>query len=472
MIFRKTGQTVAKHVRIFASLTMVIFFLETLVMYLLPILFPDSHDTLLNFVDAMLLSVLSAPFIWALIARPLRIQARKETDQFNAVLDSLVDAVISFDERGVILSFNPSSQGMFGYTDQETSGQNIAALIPGLGSNAIVTATTAESGTGILTSFETSGHAKNGACFPVAISISRLEREGHLIFIAIIQDISPRKLAEEEVRRLNAELEQRVAQRTMELLRANEQCQQVIVEQGKAEEGLWKSREELRNLSQHLQVVREEERTAIAREIHDELGQLLTALKMDVSWLQGKLPAEQLQLVSKTREMTKHIDGTIKTVQRISAELRPGILDDLGLTAAIEWQAQEFQKKTGIMCEINSRFDCSRLDRGRATAFFRIFQETLTNVCRHAEATLVRVTMSENGEELLATVTDNGKGISQKKIRDPRSFGLIGMRERVRYFGGEVQIGSLPEGGTSVQVTIPLSDRKKEQPDDKNTHSG
>jgi signal transduction histidine kinase len=284
-------------------------------------------------------------------------------------------------------------------------------------------------------------------------------------------EIGERKLAEEEISRLNAELEQRVVKRTTELIKANEQCQLVIEAQVQTEEELRKSREELRNLSQHLQAIREEERTNIAREIHDELGQMLTALKMEVSWLGGKLPEEQRQLIKKTREMAKHIDGTIKTVQRISSELRPGILDDLGLTAAIEWLTQEFQKKTSINCEVDSRFDCSKLDRSRATALFRIFQETLTNVYRHAEATHVKVTMLENGDELVATVTDNGRGIQLKKILDPKSLGLIGMRERVRYFGGDVIIGTLPEGGTSVQVIIPFDIREKEQPDDKNTHS-
>lgn len=199
MIFRKTGQTVSTHVRIFASLTMVIFVLETLVMYLLPLLFPDTHETLLNFVDAFLLSALSAPIIWVLIARPLRFAALKEIDQVNSVLGSLVDAVISFDERGAIASINPSAEGMFGYTDQETAGQNITVLIPELGSNAISAAATAEIGNGILARFETFSHAKNGTRFPVAISISKLGKEGHLIFIAIIQDISLRKQAEERI---------------------------------------------------------------------------------------------------------------------------------------------------------------------------------------------------------------------------------------------------------------------------------
>jgi len=284
-------------------------------------------------------------------------------------------------------------------------------------------------------------------------------------------EIGERKLAEEEIYRLNAQLEQRVTQRTEELVSANEQYKLVLVAQKQAEEELRKSHEQLRNLSQHLQAVREEERTIISREIHDELGQSLTALKMDVSWLNNKLPEEEIQLREKTGNILKFIDETIKAVQRISAELRPGILDDLGLIAAIEWQSQEFQKRTGILCEVRSDFDCDTLDRCRSTAVFRVLQETLTNICRHAEATVARVTLTEMSDDLVVTVTDNGKGITEHQVSDPKSFGIIGMRERVLSFGGEVIINPLPEGGTCVRMNIPLNKWKKEQPDDKNTYS-
>jgi signal transduction histidine kinase len=241
-------------------------------------------------------------------------------------------------------------------------------------------------------------------------------------------------------------------------VQANEQLKEMIAIQSKTEEKLTASREELRNLSQHLQNFREEERTTIAREIHDELGQLLTALKMDLSWLKGKLPEENRQLLNRTRDMDHHIDETIRTVQRISAELRPGILDDLGLGSAIDWQTQEFQKRSGIICTVENSFDCAALDRGRSTMLFRIVQEALTNISRHSEATRANVTLTETGNELVATITDNGKGISQKQLSDSSSIGLIGMRERVRYYNGRVDIDNLPDGGTSVRVTIPLGD--------------
>jgi signal transduction histidine kinase len=275
------------------------------------------------------------------------------------------------------------------------------------------------------------------------------------------REVCERKLAEEEVSRLNGELERRVEERTRELMQANEQCQMVIGAQKLTEDQLQRSRSELRSLSQHLQEVREEERTSIAREIHDELGQLLTAMKMDLCWLGKRLPQEQRELLEKTEDISRHIDVTIETVQRISSELRPGILDDLGLMAALEWQALEFQKKTGILCEVRGSFDCATLERRRSTVLFRIFQETLTNIYRHSEATAARVDLDEIDGSLVAAVTDNGKGVSLDEISDPKSLGFIGMRERVRHFGGEVSISRISRGGTCVRVVIPLGTNKE-----------
>jgi signal transduction histidine kinase len=275
------------------------------------------------------------------------------------------------------------------------------------------------------------------------------------------QETGERRQAEQEISYLNTMLEQRVMQRTEQLLQANKEYQVLLAAQKETEVELRNSQKQLRNLSQHLQTVREEERTIIAREIHDELGQALTALKMDVFWLGNNLPAALEPLKEKIAAMLKYIDETIKTVQRISAELRPGILDDLGCMAAIEWLAQEFQKRTGISFEVSGNYDCETLDRYRATALFRILQEALTNISRHAEASMVRVSLEESGNILAVSIIDNGKGICESSIADSDSLGLIGMRERARHFGGEVNISRLAEGGTTVCMSIPLERREQ-----------
>jgi len=229
-----------------------------------------------------------------------------------------------------------------------------------------------------------------------------------------------------------------------------------ITERKKTEMALGESREQLRNLATHLQSIREEERAFVAREIHDELGQALTALKMDVSWLDKKLSEEQIPLLKKTKSMSQLIDSTIQTVQRLSAELRPGLLDDLGLLAAMEWQAEEFQKRTGIACELSVSSQEINLDQERSTAIFRIFQETLTNISRHASATKAIVNLAKKGAQLELTIKDNGKGITKKKISDPKSLGLIGIQERVHFLGGDIDIKGVRNKGTTVTVSVPL----------------
>jgi PAS domain S-box-containing protein len=227
-----------------------------------------------------------------------------------------------------------------------------------------------------------------------------------------------------------------------------------ITERKRIEDELQKSREQLRNLSGYLESVRERERTNIAREIHDELAQALTALKMDLSWLDHRLPSDPQSLIEKTKSMNNLIDSTIHTVKRISAELRPGILDDLGLVAAIEWQAEEFQNRTGIRCRITVDPDDVTVDQDRATAIFRIFQETLTNVARHARATRVSVNLKERAGKLTLRVKDNGIGITEEQISDPRSFGLIGMQERVIPWNGKISFKGIPDKGTTVIVRV------------------
>lgn len=224
-----------------------------------------------------------------------------------------------------------------------------------------------------------------------------------------------------------------------------------------ASEQLAHSSEQLRELSARLQSVREEERTRIARAIHDELGQTLTGLKMDVAWLQKHLDQPRPALLAKMQAMSQLIDTTIQTVRRISTELRPGLLDDLGLVATIEWQLQEFQTRTGIEGNLISAPEETTLDAEGATTVFRIFQEILTNVVRHAQASQVEVTLEETDTFLTLQVQDNGRGITENELHSPKSIGLLGMQERARLRAGEVHFQGTPGRGTTVTVRLPLS---------------
>ena len=226
-------------------------------------------------------------------------------------------------------------------------------------------------------------------------------------------------------------------------------------EREQAEEKLKRSHDQLRALTGHLQIVREEERTRIAREVHDELGQALTGLKLDLSWLSGKLHGAR-GLQSKIKAMSGQIDATIRIVRRVATELRPGVLDSLGLAAAIEWQGMEFQERTGIRCELRIDVTETIWEQHFSTACFRIFQETLTNIIRHAHATRVEVHLAQDDRELVLTVRDNGRGITEQEIFHARSIGLIGMKERAAQVGGEVAFSGLPGQGTTVTMRVPL----------------
>lgn len=218
------------------------------------------------------------------------------------------------------------------------------------------------------------------------------------------------------------------------------------------------SREELRALSTHLQTVIERERTRIAREIHDELGQELTSLKFDVAWLKEQAAgANNLAEIEKLTSILKSIDGAISSVRRIATELRPAVLDTLGLTAAIEWQAKDFQNRTGIVCRLNSMDEDLPVNNDSATTVFRIFQESLTNVARHSGATEVEITLQRIDGHVRLDIHDNGKGVDTASIRGSRSLGLLGMQERVRLIDGDVGIYGKPGEGTTVRVNIPIT---------------
>ena len=214
--------------------------------------------------------------------------------------------------------------------------------------------------------------------------------------------------------------------------------------------------EQLRNLNIHTEQVRENERVRIARELHDELGQLLTVLKMDLAYVERKYSKSQQHLQEKLSEMKSRVDLTMQSLKRICTDLRPSLLDSLGLVAAVEWQADDFYAHTGIKCHVTIEPDDMCIDPNMSTIVFRIFQETITNVARHAKADIIDVILEKKNHKVVLMVKDNGIGISSDQISNSKSYGLMGIRERVRFRRGDVKIEGEPGKGTTVLVTIPL----------------
>jgi PAS domain S-box-containing protein len=231
--------------------------------------------------------------------------------------------------------------------------------------------------------------------------------------------------------------------------------QRDITDRYLAAERLGASQRELRALAVRLQQVREEERTSIAREIHDELGQALTGLKLDVAWMSNRLPRGQ-GLSEHCQSVIRRIDGTLGAVRRIATELRPSVLDQLGLAATVEWQAQEFAARTGVKVSLEMCSEDIDMPDDLASAAFRILQEALTNVARHANATRVNIRLRRTPGFLQLEVADDGIGISGARLQGTASLGLVGMRERALACGGELVVAGRPGGGTEVLLRAPL----------------
>jgi two-component system, NarL family, sensor histidine kinase UhpB len=231
-----------------------------------------------------------------------------------------------------------------------------------------------------------------------------------------------------------------------------------ITESKLAQQAIQEQQTQLRELAAHVERVKEDERGHLARELHDDLGGTLTAARIDLAWLRGRLPADQTPLLEKTDSMEGLLDSAIQATGRISRSLRPLVLDH-GISAAIEWQIKEFRKRMGIRCDFVDSTEDFELDADIATALFRIFQETLTNIAKHARATHVDITLEQDGQEVVLTVTDDGCGLGSADLKKDGSYGIRGMRERTAALGGKFTISETPGSGTCVRVSLPVNQR-------------
>ena len=268
--------------------------------------------------------------------------------------------------------------------------------------------------------------------------------------------------SEERLREHKEHLEELVAERTVKLENTNSQLRDEIQERILIQNELKESREMLRSLSAYLESAREEERIRIARELHDELGQSLSMLRVELDSLEQQVPAEcGTVVVERTQSMSDMVGETIQKTREICQKLRPSVLDDLGFAAALDWQMEEFEKRTGIKCKLLVKSEDVNLSKDSANALFRVFQEALTNVLRHSKATKVASVLEEKNGELWLKIQDNGEGIQKTTLSDPKSLGLLGMNERIHFLKGTLKINSKPGEGTAVIINVPINEQVK-----------
>jgi PAS domain S-box-containing protein len=394
-----------------------------------------------------------------------RIQAertlRESEERFRLLVEGVQEyAIFQLDSKGNVVSWNAGAQRLKGYNSAEIIGHHFSIFYPqeDLMNNKPrdILARAARLGR---TEDEGWRVRKDGARFWANVVVTALrDSNGNLIgFAKLTRDTTENRERAEAQTRAKELLELRVEQRTAVLTRVNNEMRTEIAERQHAEEELRKSRDQLRALAARLQSVREEERTYIAREIHDELGQACTAIKMDLALIGRKLTSRQAALRAKVDSSIQLVDGTIVTLRRIASELRPRTLDDLGLPAALEAQAQEFESRTGIHCSVILPPEPLTLDTDRSTAIFRIFQESLTNVARHAHATRVEARLQREHNRVVFQVFDNGTGFDPEVVKARKSLGLVGMQERALLLNGEFKTEGVPGSGTTMTLTIPLS---------------
>jgi hypothetical protein len=361
----------------------------------------------------------------------LRLQMKSALDatqaRLGAIVESAMDAVITVDEEQKIVLFNRAAEQVFRIRRDAILGSPLDRLIPARFRGAHRGHVEAFGRTGV-TSRRMGDvttlwalRADNDEEFPIEASISQATEAGRHYYTVILRDITVRK---------------------------------------QAEDGLLQSQRELRELSARVLEAREDEKTRIARELHDELGQLLTALKMDLSWIRERV--RDAEAVPKLEEMGRLLDQTVTSTRRISADLRPLMLDDLGLADAASWLVEDFGTRSGVSAriELNGAEGLDDLSKSVATAVYRAIQESLTNIARHAGAKNAWVLLAADDGHVEVEVEDDGRGISPEDIAKTRSLGLKGMRERIAYLGGSFEVARAPRGGTRLRLRVPLSSSK------------
>ncbi len=369
-------------------------------------------------------------------------------------------AIFQLDPTGHVVSWNAGAERLKGYTAEEIIGKHFSIFYPSEDQ-------LDEKPQHILARATQQGQSedegwrirKDASRFWASVVVTALrDSAGTLLgFAKLTRDTTKTREKEQALTKAKELLELRIEQRTAVLTRVNQELRTEIAERERAEEQLRTSLDQLRALAARLQSVREEERTSIAREIHDELGQGCTAIKMDLALIGRRLTKRQTKLRAKVDSAMQLADDMIGTLRKIASQLRPRTLDDLGLSAALEAQAQEFESRTGILCSVTLPQEPLVLDADISTAVFRIFQESLTNVARHAHATRVEARLERQNNRITFQVSDNGEGFDPEKAKANKSLGLVGMQERAFLLNGDLKIAGVPGAGTTMTLTIPLA---------------
>jgi len=394
-----------------------------------PIFGPNISSTFWDFLDPFFLIVIVTPWIYVLAVRPLEKQQVMLRQQFNelsitAVTFESMEGVVVTDANNKILRVNRSFTEITGYSNEEAVGKTPGMLHSGRQDKEFYRNMWQVLERDRFWSGEVWNRNKRGDIYPEWLTITAvLGTEGQVTnYVGIFSDISERKAGEQQLRKLTA----------------------------------------------HIQTAREEEKTRISREIHDDLGGTLTALKMETYRLAGKLSGNEqtAPLLEHVESMTQLIDNAVGVTRRVISDLHPTILDDLGLVAALEWQCGQFNKLTGIACEVfgaGDKDDECKLDKTAAINLFRIFQEALTNVAQHSGATRVNAEFHQGDDEIVMTISDNGRGLPEGHVSAQNSYGMRGMRERVEQLDGQILFDKPPGGGLRLTVILPVADRHNKE---------